>query len=67
MPDPIFKEFHSFLINENKIPSVVRADTRAGFDSSTVIVPIKLLGPNYEEVRLFAPEVRPIQSNQDFF
>jgi hypothetical protein len=42
MPYSILKDFRSFLKDENKILSVVRANNRAGFDSSTVVVPLKL-------------------------
>jgi hypothetical protein len=41
MSDSILEEIRYFLLNENKILSVVRVSTRAGFDSATVFAPLK--------------------------
>jgi hypothetical protein len=67
VPYSILKEIRCFLIIGNKILSVVRIFTRAGFEPSTVFALLKGLGPKYEEVRLLSQSVTVIQSARDFF
>jgi hypothetical protein len=63
--------FDIYLTNESQILSIVRAITRAGFESASDIQRqlhlSRALGPKYEEVHLLALSVTAIQTKQEFF